>query len=191
MAGNGFPGAIWIPAHPDRYTVKPSRTIDAIVLHATDGIAVDAPVTARNVFASPKEWDATQGTWHQQSAHYIVGRDGTVVQCVLHKDIAWHANAESLTTIGIEHNARETRDTTLTGIQYWKSAAGRMARTTAGHSDGPMVHLGPFRDRSRLLTLALPPTGTRLGHLHARHSRGPGGSGRPAAVAADATLDRR
>jgi N-acetyl-anhydromuramyl-L-alanine amidase AmpD len=41
---------------------------------------------------------------------------------VLHKDIAWHANAESLTTIGIEHNARETRDTTLTGIQYWNSA---------------------------------------------------------------------
>lgn len=120
--GNGYPGAVWIPAHPDRYTVKTSRLIDAIVLHATDGIAVDARVTARNVFGSPKEWDAKHNAWHQQSAHYIVGRDGTVVQCVLHKDIAWHANAESLTTIGIEHNARDAVDTSLTGIQYWKSA---------------------------------------------------------------------
>jgi len=54
MAGNGFPGAVWIPAHPDRYTVKTSRQIDAIVLHATDGSAVDARVTAKNVFGSPK-----------------------------------------------------------------------------------------------------------------------------------------
>jgi|HubBroStandDraft_6_1064221.scaffolds.fasta_scaffold358684_2 N-acetyl-anhydromuramyl-L-alanine amidase AmpD len=122
MAGNGFPGAVWIPAHPDRYTVKTSRQIDAIVLHATDGSAVDARVTAKNVFGSPKEWDASHGVWHQQSAHYIVGRDGTVVQCVLHKDIAWHANTESLTTIGIEHNARDPGDTKLSGIQYWKSA---------------------------------------------------------------------
>jgi N-acetyl-anhydromuramyl-L-alanine amidase AmpD len=122
MAGNGFPGAEWIPAHPDRFTVKPSRLIDAIVLHATDGKAVDARVTARNVFGSSKEWDARSGTWRQQSAHYIVGRDGTVVQCVLHKDIAWHANTESLTTIGIEHNARDPGDSTLTGIQYWRSA---------------------------------------------------------------------
>jgi N-acetyl-anhydromuramyl-L-alanine amidase AmpD len=120
MAGNGFPGVVWIPAHSDRYTVKASRKIDAIVLHATDGMAVDARVTARNVFSSPKEWAA--GAWRQQSAHYIVGRDGTVVQSVLHKDIAWHANAESLTTIGIEHNARDPGDKTLTGIQYWRSA---------------------------------------------------------------------
>jgi N-acetyl-anhydromuramyl-L-alanine amidase AmpD len=120
MAGNGFPGSEWIPAHPDRYTVKASRVIDGIVLHATDGSAVDARVTARNVFGSPKEW--ASGAWRQQSAHYIVGRDGTVVQCVLHKDIAWHANTESLTTIGIEHNARDPGDSTLTGIQYWKSA---------------------------------------------------------------------
>jgi N-acetyl-anhydromuramyl-L-alanine amidase AmpD len=122
MAGNGFPGAIWIPAHPDRYRAQSSRTIDAIVLHATDGSAVDARVTARNVFASPKEWDAAHHAWQAQSAHYVIGRDGTVVQCVYHKDIAWHANEESLTTIGIEHNARGVGDNGLTGIQYWKSA---------------------------------------------------------------------
>ena len=120
MSGDGFPGVEWIPANPRRFREMNSRTIDAIVLHCTDGGAVDARQTARNVFASPPE--IVNGKVHSQSAHYIIGRDGIVVQCVRHKDIAWHANAESLSTIGIEHNARATGDTTLTGIQYWKSA---------------------------------------------------------------------
>jgi len=121
MAGDGFPGVEWIPAHTDRYAVQHSRKIDAIVLHITDGKAVDARQTARNVFASPKEL-GPDGKFRQQSSHYIVGRDGTVVQCVRHKDIAYHVNAENATTIGIEHNARHPTDTTLTDIQYWKSA---------------------------------------------------------------------
>ena len=120
MPGDGFRGVEWIPAHPKRFREMKSRTIDAIVLHCTDGGAVDARQTARNAFASPPE--IVDGKVHSQSAHYIVGRDGTVVQCVRHKDIAWHANTESLSTIGIEHNARSTLDNTLTGIQYWKSA---------------------------------------------------------------------
>jgi N-acetyl-anhydromuramyl-L-alanine amidase AmpD len=82
---------------------------------------VDARQTARNVFAQPKELGA-DGKWRQQSSHYIVGRDGTVVQCVRHKDVAFHANTENSYTIGIEHNARQPGDTTLTDIQYWKSA---------------------------------------------------------------------
>jgi N-acetyl-anhydromuramyl-L-alanine amidase AmpD len=121
MAGDGFPDVEWIPAHRQRHAVKSSRIIDAIVLHCTDGVAVDARQTARNVFASPPEIGA-DGTVYSQSSHYIVGRDGTVVQCVLHKDIAYHANAENGSTIGIEHNARHPGDTTLTDIQYWKSA---------------------------------------------------------------------
>jgi hypothetical protein len=84
MAGDGFPGVEWIPAHTDRYAVKHSRKIDAIVLHITDGKALDARQTARNVFASPKELGA-DGKFRQQSSHYIIGRDGTVVQCVRHK----------------------------------------------------------------------------------------------------------
>jgi N-acetyl-anhydromuramyl-L-alanine amidase AmpD len=120
MSGDGFPDVEWIPAHPTRFKVMEKRKIDAIVLHCTDGGAVDARVTARNLFASAPE--IVHGKPEFQSAHYIVGRDGTVVQCVRHKDIAWHANIESLSTIGIEHNARAIGDTTLTGIQYWRSA---------------------------------------------------------------------
>jgi N-acetyl-anhydromuramyl-L-alanine amidase AmpD len=121
MAGDGYPGVIWIPAHEKRFRKMESRTIDAIVLHCTDGSAVDAQRTARNVFASPPEV-APGGKVYAQSAHYIVGRDGTVVQCVRHKDVAYHVNSENPTTIGIEHNARSPQDTTLTDIQYWRSA---------------------------------------------------------------------
>jgi N-acetyl-anhydromuramyl-L-alanine amidase AmpD len=121
MAGDGFPGVIWIAAHTDRYQVKASRQIDAVVLHVTDGRAVDAQQTARNVFAQPKEL-GPDGKWRQQSSHYIVGRDGTVVQCVRHKDVAFHVNTENSYTIGIEHNARDPGDTTLTDLQYWNSA---------------------------------------------------------------------
>lgn len=121
MSGDGFPDVVWIPAHTDRYAVKTFRQIDAVVLHITDGGAVDARQTARNVFAQPKQLGA-DGKWRQQSSHYIVGRDGTVVQCVRHKDVAFHANTENSYTIGIEHNARDPGDTTLTDIQYWKSA---------------------------------------------------------------------
>ena len=118
---DGFPGVEWIPAHKDRFKVQTSRKIDALVLHCTDGKASDARQTARNVFGSPPEIGA-DGKLKSQSAHYIVGRDGTVVQCVKHKDIAFHANLENDSTIGIEHNARDPGDTTLTDIQYWKSA---------------------------------------------------------------------
>lgn len=121
MAGDGYLRAEWIAAHKDRYTPKQSRTIDEIILHSTDGGTADARVTARNLFAQPKEYDPKTGQYHQQSAHYIVGRDGTVVQCVLHKDIAWHANEASLYTIGIEHNARNS-DSRLTWVQYYASA---------------------------------------------------------------------
>jgi N-acetyl-anhydromuramyl-L-alanine amidase AmpD len=116
MAGDGFPGVIWIPAHKDRFTAKRSRAIDAVVLHCTDGKAVDAEQTARNVFANPKDASG------HQSAHYIIGRNGNVVQCVYHKDVAHHAHGESATSIGIEHNARDPNDTTLTDIQYQRSA---------------------------------------------------------------------
>ena len=44
------------------------------------------------------------------------------MQCVLHKNVASHVNTENSYTIGIEHNAREPGDSTLTDIQYWKSA---------------------------------------------------------------------
>jgi hypothetical protein len=56
MAGDGFPDVTRIPAHADRYAVKASRQIDAIVLHMM--AAVDARQTARSVFGQPEELGA-------------------------------------------------------------------------------------------------------------------------------------
>ena len=120
MSGDGFPGAEWISAHPDRYTVGRSRAIRRLVLHITEGGTADARVTARNAFAIPRYLQ--DGRWRAQAAHYIVGRDGTVVQCVLDKDIAHHAGSANESTIGIEHNTRAGTDTKLTNAQYLKSA---------------------------------------------------------------------
>jgi N-acetyl-anhydromuramyl-L-alanine amidase AmpD len=73
-------GAIWIPNNnffPNRDGYKPAW----IVLHGTAG-GTSAVAIAR-YFAS------TQGTANPVSSHYIVGTDGTVVQCVSEKDGAW------------------------------------------------------------------------------------------------------
>jgi N-acetyl-anhydromuramyl-L-alanine amidase AmpD len=118
--GDGYPLATWIPAHADRFRVMASRNIRQIVLHCTDGGAVAAAVTARNAFGGPRYFE--NGVWKSQSAHYIVGRAGEVVQTVLHKDMAFHANNASTSTIGVEHNAREPQDKKLAGAQYLASA---------------------------------------------------------------------
>lgn len=120
MSGNGFPGALWIPAHGDRYTVKASRVIERIVPHITEGGTAGAQVTARNAFGIKKY--LYNGVRKSQAAHYVVGRDGTVVQCDRHDDIARHAGAANATTIGIEHNTRAGKDDKLTNRQYLRSA---------------------------------------------------------------------
>jgi N-acetyl-anhydromuramyl-L-alanine amidase AmpD len=120
MPGDGYPGAVWIPAHPDRYTVHKSRTIEKIVLHITSGGFAEAEITAKNAFGIAKY--LKNGKWKVQAAHYIVGRDGTIVQCVRHKDSANHAGSANKWSIGIEHNVRAGKDTTLEDIQYLKSA---------------------------------------------------------------------
>lgn len=119
-SGDGYPGATWIPAHSDRFAVKATRNIRQIVLHCTDGGQTAAAMTARNAFGGPRYFE--NGVWKAQSAHYIVGRSGEVVQCVRHKDMAYHANNASGWTIGVEHNARETKDKKLSGAQYLSSA---------------------------------------------------------------------
>lgn len=123
MSTDGFPGAIWIPAHADRYARRTSRTIDELVLHITEGGTDKAEITAHNAFGGRKYLQG--GKWMQQAAHYVVGRDGTVVQCVRHKDVAFHAGPANEWTIGIEHNTRGgggSKDTKLTAAQYMKSA---------------------------------------------------------------------
>jgi N-acetyl-anhydromuramyl-L-alanine amidase AmpD len=120
MASDGFPDTLWIPAHADRYSVRNSRVIEEIVLHITEGGTDKAEVTATNAFGGPKYLQ--NGKWKAQASHYIIGRDGKVVQCVQHKNIAHHAGPANEWTIGIEHNTRSGKDNKLTAAQYLKSA---------------------------------------------------------------------
>lgn len=123
MSSDGFSGAIWIPAHADRFSRRDSRVVDEIVLHITEGGTDRAEITAHNAFGGPKYLQG--GKWMQQASHYVIGRDGTVVQCVRHKDVAYHAGPANDWTIGIEHNTRgggKNKDTKLTAKQYLKSA---------------------------------------------------------------------
>jgi N-acetyl-anhydromuramyl-L-alanine amidase AmpD len=94
--------------------------IEEIVLHITEGGTDKAEVTAKNAFGIAKYLQ--NGKWKSQAAHYVIGRDGKIVQCVRHKDIAHHAGSANEWSIGIEHNTRAGKDNGLTDAQYLKSA---------------------------------------------------------------------
>jgi N-acetyl-anhydromuramyl-L-alanine amidase AmpD len=90
-----YPGAIWIPAAPTAYRKAGRLGYAMIIIHATDGRA-DPRATA--------EMFATLG--HKTSAHFIVGLDGTIVQCVRLTDVAYHAHQINSLSVGIEHCCR-------------------------------------------------------------------------------------
>ncbi|WP_242113298.1 N-acetylmuramoyl-L-alanine amidase, partial [Luteimonas aquatica] len=113
-----YPGARFVPAHSGNYSRgrRRDRVLDRIVIHITAG------------------GESINGTigWFQNpaarvSSHYIVGRDGEVVQMVRDADTAWHASASNSRSIGIEHNGnkpsrRNRRDLPPTEPQYRASA---------------------------------------------------------------------
>jgi hypothetical protein len=109
-----YPGASWEPANYNNYTDdrRPySHPIRYIVIHDTEGSC-----------AATVNW--FQNSAAQASAHYIVCRDGRVIQMVHERDIAYHAgnwpiNEES---IGIEHEGYEDHNY-YTRAQYTASAA--------------------------------------------------------------------
>ncbi|MBE3557969.1 MAG: N-acetylmuramoyl-L-alanine amidase [Ktedonobacteraceae bacterium] len=73
-------GAIWIPnsnSFPRRNGYKPRY----VILHGTAGGA--SAVAIANFFKS------TEGSNNAVSSHYVVGRDGEIVQCVSERDGAW------------------------------------------------------------------------------------------------------
>jgi N-acetyl-anhydromuramyl-L-alanine amidase AmpD len=85
------------------FTVTTGRTVDLAVVH--DMEYPEKPTTAEwcaDFFHGPGAPEA--------SAHYCVDNN-SVVQCVLEKDVAWHAPGANHNGIGIEHAgyARQTR----------------------------------------------------------------------------------
>jgi hypothetical protein len=89
-----YPGATWIPAASPNYEVANRTTTDVrwIVIHTTEGTTASAVQRFQ---------DPTQIV----SAHYIVSRDGSVIQMVRDKDIAYTAGnlPYNNASINIEH----------------------------------------------------------------------------------------
>lgn len=115
-----YPGASrFAPAHPSNYrAVTETREVDEIVIHITDGGSRISGTIGW--FQNPNQRNARGNPIHV-SAHYVVGRDGEVVQMVRNNDIAWHANSANRRSIGIEHVAN-TRGLLPTEEQYVASA---------------------------------------------------------------------
>lgn len=83
------------------FTRGRTAPIRKVVIHITDG-AGNARNTAR--------YFATMDDGRQVSAHYVVGQQGEIFQCVRDEDTAWHAQGGNADSIGIENSAR-TRGT--------------------------------------------------------------------------------
>jgi len=79
----------------------PGRKVQRIVIHCTDG----GPSANRTAayFASGAEGKSS-------SAHFVIGQDATVIQCVRLGDVAHHAHTANRDSIGIEHCCRTPRE---------------------------------------------------------------------------------
>jgi N-acetyl-anhydromuramyl-L-alanine amidase AmpD len=91
----------------------PARhTITTIVIHATDGGTLGGNV-----------WWLSAGHSHA-SAHYVISRDGSIVQLVHLSDIAWHAGNWKVNqhSIGIEHVGDTYDPAGFSNAEYTSSA---------------------------------------------------------------------
>ena len=109
-----YRGAEWHGAAGANYTNanrEHSHYIDRLVVHVVQGTVS----SAINTFQNPAS---------RVSAHYIVGDEGRVVQCVRHADIAYHAGNwfYNKHSIGIEHGGWADKRATWTDAKIRASA---------------------------------------------------------------------
>src|SRR5262249_32449618 len=83
--------------------VSGTRQINRVVIHITDG---SGKINGTIDWFKNTDQRNSKGKKIYASAHYIVGRDGEVVQMVRNNDIAGHASSANNDSIGIEHEAR-------------------------------------------------------------------------------------
>jgi len=124
-----YPGASrFVPAHTRNYRTgrRGGAVVDRIVIHITaGGPRIDGTIAW---FQDGERIDSKTGRQAgPSSAHYIIGRDGEVVQMVRNADTAYHASSANSRSIGIEHNANKPyrlnrRDLPPTQEQYQASA---------------------------------------------------------------------
>lgn len=117
----------FVPAHARNFTRgrRRDRVLDRIVIHITaGGPSINGTISW---FQNGDRVNPRTGKPIRSSSHYVVGRDGEVVQMVRNADTAHHASAANSRSIGIEHNANKPsagnrRDLPPTEPQYEASA---------------------------------------------------------------------
>ncbi len=92
-----YENSIWHPS-PNHRKGR-SMQVTTIVIHITDG----QEKLERSV-------DHLSKVNNQVSAHFVIGRDGTIVQLVKIDDTAWHAKGANSYSVGIEHCARSPKE---------------------------------------------------------------------------------
>lgn len=102
----------WSGSYTPAHRTPQSKRITTIVIHATDGGSL-----LGNVW-----W--LSGNRSHASAHYVVDRDGTIVQLVHLTDIAWHSGNKKVNahSIGIEHVGNTYDPAGFTAAEYRASA---------------------------------------------------------------------
>lgn len=89
------------------------RHVSFIVIHITGGNRLSSAI---NTFMHPNPIGG------KRSAHYIIDRDGTIVQMVNETNISWHTgDGNNHESIGIEHIC--SPHSQITDLQYAASAA--------------------------------------------------------------------
>ncbi len=115
-----YPPALWVPAHPNNYTVgRPFGPLSYIVIHVTEG----SYYSAISWFQNPNSG---------VSAHYVIrSADGQITQMVRNADTAYHAGnwTYNVRSIGIEHEGYIDQPSWFTDVMYRSSAA--LVRYTA------------------------------------------------------------
>lgn len=106
--------SLFVRAHENNFEEanRGAADINYIVIHVTDGEVMRAPINTFQA-ANPK--------LGHRSAHYVIGQDGEIIQCVKEKDVAWHAGPINDQSIGIEHVANP-RNLMPSSVQYAASA---------------------------------------------------------------------
>lgn len=77
----------------------PLETVRGVVIHYTANPGTDARAN-RNYFESRKDCPDESG--YKVSSHFIIGLDGTIVQCIPEDEVAYASNERNSDTISIE-----------------------------------------------------------------------------------------
>jgi hypothetical protein len=106
------PPVTWAPPGGRNFTPALHRKITTIVIHVTDGGSLTGNVS----------WLIDDKS--EASAHYVVSRDGSIVQLVPLHDIAWHSGNSKVNahSIGIEHVGETYDPNGFPAAQYQSSA---------------------------------------------------------------------